>query len=104
MLAAASAFRTLNQTARQDALVRVLEAERFGSATAPMKTPELETDAMARLAASDCSVASASDSRIAKPKEQWCLKGHSAICDSLCKLWCCKYEHQQALAAKPLNE
>ena len=30
-------------------------AERLGSATAPMKTLELETDAMARLAASDCS-------------------------------------------------
>lgn len=29
--------------------------ERFGSATAPMKTLELETDAKARIAASDCS-------------------------------------------------
>ena len=47
--------------------------------------------------------ASASDSRIAKPKEQWCLKGHSAICDTLCKLWCCKHEHQEALLAPRPN-
>lgn len=48
--------------------------------------------------------ASACDWRIAKPKEQWCLKGHSAICDTLCKLWCCKHEHQEALLAPRPND
>lgn len=72
--------------------------------SAPLPTSELPsasrgTHSLQR----PCSLPSASDSRIAKPKEQWCLKGHSAICDTLCTLWCCKHEHQQALLAKAEN-
>jgi hypothetical protein len=68
-----------------------------------MKTHDFNHDAKAGFAPAPGSDASARDSRIAKPKEQWCLKGHSAICDRLCKLWSCKHEHQQALLAPRPN-
>ncbi len=40
-----------------------------------------------------------------KPKAKgWCVKGHSASCDHLCAMWCCKHEHQQALLAPRPND
>lgn len=35
--------------------------------------------------------------RISPKAGAWCVKGHSAVCDNLCKMWCCKFEHQEAL-------
>ncbi len=54
------------------------------------------TQASAGCAPVSGSEASATE-RIRPKSGTWCVLGHSAVCDNLCALWCCKFEHQAAL-------